>query len=217
MVGDEELLDRWRSGDRSAGNELLNRHFNSVHRFFATKVGRATEDLVQRTFERCVEVRDHFEGRSSFRSFLLGIAKNVLREHFRANARDGRNVDFDEAVAVDLDDTPGPATLLVQHQEERLLLEALRAIPLNDQIVLELYYWERLTAIEVGEVLGVPEQAIRSRVRRAKERLGAALERLANSPTLLESTTANLDKWALRIRDALRGRTTPDDSIDPLE
>lgn len=194
---DDELLAAWRDGDRKAGNELFQRHFESVRRFFVNKVDREIEDLVQRTFTGCVESRERFEGRSTFRTFLFAVAHNVLREHFRQKRRDAR-VDDDERSVVDLG--AGPSSLLADRREQRLLLEGLRRIPISFQVALELYYWEKLTGAELGEVLGVPENTARSRLRRAKELLSAALETIEKSKDLLQSTTADLDGWAASIR-----------------
>lgn len=199
---DEELLEAWREGDRSAGNELFQRHFEPIRRFFTNKVDREVEELVQSTFTRCVEARDRYQGRSSFRTFLFAVAHNVLREFFRAKDRN-RTVDFDSTSAVDLG--VGPATALGGRREQRVLLEALRRIPIELQVVLELYYWEQLSGSALGEVLGVPEDTARSRIRRAKQELAKALARIDASPDVLKSTVENLPGWAAKVRASLEG------------
>ena len=47
---DFELLEAWREGDQRAGKELFARHFDSIYRFFRSKVDDAAEDLTQQTF-----------------------------------------------------------------------------------------------------------------------------------------------------------------------
>ena len=89
---------------------------------------------------------------------------------------------------------------MAKRREERLLLEALRSIPLDHQIALELYYWQEMTAAELAAVLDIPEGTIRSRLRRAKHLLEEQLAELAQSPDLLETTMANLDEWARNLR-----------------
>jgi RNA polymerase sigma-70 factor (ECF subfamily) len=81
------------------------------------------------------------------------------------------------------------------------LLHALRRLPMDHQITLELYYWENLSGSELAEVLEVPEGTVRGRIRRAKTLLEASLAELAESPQQLESTVANLEGWALSLRD----------------
>lgn len=192
------LLERWRGGDAKAGDRLFVRHFAAVDRFFRHKV-REDEiaDLVQRTFMACVERPERFQERSNLRTYLLGIARNILREHYRARAR-GRHEDIDEVPILDLG--AGPSTLIGHKAEQRLLLEALRSIPLAAQEILELYFWEGLTGAQIAEVLGVGEDTARTRLRRARLRVSEALEHLANSRALLESTLSDLESWARSVR-----------------
>ncbi len=201
MRDDSELLAGWRSGDLRAGEALFDRHIASIHRFFKNKLGDndAIQDLVQRTFLACVEGRDRFRGDASFRSYLFGIAHNLLCDHFRARQRGRRPIDFEALSAVDLG--VGPLTILGQRREHRLLLQALRRIPLRFQVVLELSYWEGMTSFEVARVLGFPAGTARSRLRRARELLGEELAALTSDAALRESTTANLDRWAEELRD----------------
>ena len=90
MGTDAELLERWRSGDREAGNELFERHFHSICRFFENKISGDIEELVQSTFLACVDGRDKFRGQSSFRTYLFSIARYQLYGYFRRNQRDGK-------------------------------------------------------------------------------------------------------------------------------
>lgn len=198
---DEELYEAWRSGDCKAGNDLFLRYFESIHWFFANKVDRDSEELVQETFVRCVQGRDRYQHRSSVRTFLFAVAHNVLRESFRTKRRRSL-VDFESQSVVDMG--AGPASLLIERGEARVLLEALRRIPLELQVVLELYYWERMTGPQLGEVLGVPEATARSRVRKGKQLLKKALVRVKASPHVLESTASDLDGWAAKVRTCLQ-------------
>jgi RNA polymerase sigma factor (sigma-70 family) len=197
---DEALLDAWRAGDVAAGDRLFVRHFPTVDRFFRHKAGSAEiQDLVQRTFMICVEKPRGFHGLSSFRTYLLGIAHNVLREHYRATARH-RHEDVDGISVVDLG--AGPSTLVGAREEQRLLLAALRSIPLESQVILELYFWERLSGPQIAEILGVGENTARTRLRRARLRVGEALARLTSTRALLDSTLADLESWARSLRPA---------------
>jgi predicted RNA polymerase sigma factor len=93
-----------------------------------------------------------------------------------------------------------------------VLLQALRRIPMDHQIVLELYYWERMTAAEVARVLDVPEGTARTRIRRAKQLLEEQMARLVADKQLLESTLVNLDAWAASLRDLLLEDPEPEQS-----
>ena len=198
---DAELLRRWRDGDTRSGEQLFGRYYDAVSRFFGNKVTRDRADLVQTTFSTCLEKVDGLKNAASFRSFLFGIARFELLHYYR-RSKSQREVAFDaESVSV-YDVDPSPSLIIAKHQEQRLLLEALRHIPLELQIVLELTYWEKLTTAEMADLLGIPDGTVKSRVRRARQKLDAELSRLAESPTQLESTTSDLEGWA----DKLRGQ-----------
>ena len=199
---DGELLERWRAGNSASGEALFERYYDMVERFFLNKVNNAVEDLVQETFRRCVEGYDRIRDNAQFRAFLFAIAFNVLKAHLRERYRDGRAVDIDECSVCDLE--PGPGTLVGRRREHRLLLEGLRKIPVADQVVLELHYWENLTTEEIAAVLGVPVGTARGRLGRARDKLDETMRRLAESPQDLTSTLARLEDWAKECRDLMR-------------
>lgn len=195
---DAALFEAWAQGDRSAGSHLFDRHFRTVDRYFRNKlIGRPAdaEDLVQRTFLRCIEIHHRFDPSSSFRAFLLGVGHNILREYFRRNARHNGRIDFGTVSLCDL--APGPSTIVAAGRVAQQLLDALRKIPLSDQTVLELFYWEGMSAREVGEVLECPEGTVRTRLRSARIRLSKALGQL-NVPERpsLDRGDAAFDGWA---------------------
>jgi RNA polymerase sigma factor (sigma-70 family) len=204
-VGDDfDLLDAWRAGDARAGNELFQRHFDAVLRFFANKVPDEVDELVQRTFLAVVEGKDRVRGEGGIRPYIFGVARNVLRRWFREKKTRGQR--FDALEHSVHDSVQSPTSLMAEREEQRLLLEALRRIPLDMQIALELYYWEDLPAPALAAVLEIPEGTVRSRLRRGKELLEAALAQLAASPNLLESTLANLDSWARALKERASSR-----------
>jgi RNA polymerase sigma factor (sigma-70 family) len=200
-LSDLELLDRWNAGDLEAGNELFERHFDAVYRFFAHKAPDDATDLVQRTFLACVEGRARFRAASSFRTYLFAIARHQLLALWRSR----RSQDVDTGATSVADLSPSPSTALVHRREQRVLLEALRALPIDLQIALELHYWEQMSASEIAEVLGVPIGTAKSRLRRGRELLAEAIGRLERDARCLETTLANLDDWAVSLRVALLG------------
>jgi len=198
---DLELLRRWQADDQAAGAELFRRYYAAILRFFRSKVGAQAPDLVQRCFLGCLEARGRIREGANFRSFLFGVARNVLLMHFRGARRDRERLDFTERSAEDLG--ASPVTLLGKDREAQLLLQALRSIPLEYQIVLELYYWEGLNSREIADMDGTPEATIRTRLRRAKLRLEKRLEEIASTPELARETTTNLESWAKKLRGQL--------------
>jgi RNA polymerase sigma factor (sigma-70 family) len=197
-ASDGELLQAWGAGDRAAGEALLARHFEAVVRFFQNKVERDHDDLIQKTFLGCLEGRARFRGDGSFRAFLFGVAHNVLGKHLRQRYREPASLDFAHVSVAELGDSP--SLLVAEDQQQQLMLHALRRIPLDHQVVLELHYWEGMTAAEIGEMLAVPVGTAKTRLRRAKQLLAAELSDLHAGVTGAEPTETRLDTWARGIR-----------------
>jgi len=198
---DGELLERWRANDAASGEALFDRYYSMVERFFLNKVGDAVPDLVQETFTRCVENRDKIRDNNQFRLYIFGIAYHVLKAHLRARYRGGQPVDVHESSVRDV--ATGPLTLAVRRSEHRLLLEALRSIPIEDQVVLELHYWDNLTTDDIAEVLAIPVGTARGRLQRARDKLGDVMHSLTRSSHDLTTTVACLEDWARDCRDHL--------------
>lgn len=201
MDGDHELLRAWQAGDDRAGEQLFRRHYQLILRFFHNKAGAQAHDLVQRTFLACLEARDRIRGDASFRAFLCGVARNVLYDSYRLARRDREHIDFGSVSAEDL--RPSAGALIAQAREVELLLRALRQLPLEGQIILEMYYWEGMRAHEIGEALDMPEPTVRTKIRRARLRLEQILQASPASPALRQSTIEGLETWARRVRDGL--------------
>lgn len=201
-MSDLELLDAWRDGDVAAGNALFDRHFRALYRFFRNKVHDGIDDLVQQTFLACVEGRDRFRQHATFRTYMYAAARNILYRAFERRKKNAARLDFGATSVRDLGTSPESA--LGRCGEHRLLLAALRAIPIDFQIALELYYWEGLTGPELAQALEIPEATVRSRLRRGIEHLRRRLDELASEPSLLESTVGNLDGWARELRELVQ-------------
>jgi RNA polymerase sigma-70 factor (ECF subfamily) len=110
---------------------------------------------------------------------LFGLARFQLLSHYRKVYR-RPHIDFTTTSVCDLGTSPSAA--LVRRETRELLERALQHVPIDQQIALELTYWEELTAPDVANVLGIPENTVYSRLRRAKDHLREALARLSDMP-----------------------------------
>lgn len=189
MSTDLELLEGWRAGDAAAGNELFKRHIGRLYGFFASKVDGPVDDLIQETFLGCVRGRDRFEGRSSFRTYLFSIARRRLYKHYQR----GEPVDFTTTSMVALGGSPSSA--MAQRRERALLLTALRSIPLEFQVTLELAYWEELKGDEIAEVLDISPHTVRSRMSRGRKLVREQLARLEAGALQIPETDVDFERW----------------------
>lgn len=194
---DFELLAAWRAGDDDAGSALAERYVASLYRFFHNKVADAMEDLAQKTLLACVEAKDRIDEGRSFRAYLLGIARHQLFRHYRTLRRDARE-DLAQLSVAEL--AGSPSRELAAEQQRRLLLTALRRLPLDAQIVFELYYWEGMTTAEIAATVGEPDGTIKSRLSRGKAALREIIAGLDADPQQRESTLTRLEDWARSLR-----------------
>ena len=189
---DIALLDQWRNGDAAAGEALFQRHFDSIYSFFETKCEADADELVQSTFLACLRARDQFRKESSFRTYLFTIARHELYRVLRGRQRDGARLDFELSSIADLVTTPG--TRMARNQEHRRLIDGLRQLPVEQQTLLELHYWEDMDIGDLAEVFEIPHATIRTRLHRARKSLRDKMEGAA-PPQVLE-TLESLDQWA---------------------
>lgn len=192
MEDDLVLLDRWGAGDQAAGNTLFKKYFGTVYRFFEGKIEGEQDDLVQETFLACMRGRDGFRRQSTFRTYLLAIARHTLFGYWRRKQEARQSIDFDAISVAAL--TTSIGTRMVKGQDRAALLAALRTLPVDQQLLLEMFYWEDLERDKLAEVFEVEEATIGSRLFRARKALGEAL---GAAPAGVE---ADFDAWAKGLR-----------------
>ncbi len=192
VPSDLELLESWRAGDAAAGKQLFERHFDSIFSFFETKCSSDADDLVQSTFLACLKAKTQFRAESSFRTYLFTIARNELYHLLRTRQRKDAKLDFELSSIAELISTPG--TKLARNQEHRKLVEAMQQLPVEQQMLLELHYWEEMDIAALATVFDAPAATIRTRLHRARNALRERLESMA-PPEALE-TLESMDAWA---------------------
>lgn len=163
---DEDLmLDLRRGGD--GGSALFERYREPVWRFFRRRLadaGRA-EELAQDVFAAVIEAAPRYQPRGRFRSYLFGIAYNVLL----ADRRKSRTV-----TAFDLD-PDGMAAAAPDPAEALWVRRALAGLDETDREVLMLREYEGLSYQEIADLRRIPINTVRSRLFRARMALRDAL------------------------------------------
>ena len=188
---DDVLATAWRAGDRGAGDALMRRYYANVRRFFDLRVPALADDMTQQTFAELAQQLRVIELQRGVRAYLFGIARKQLLRHLRKQGRHERAVRLAE------EDSTARTSLSVvaaRREEEVLLLMALSTLPTDLQIAVNLYYWETMTTIEIGEVLEVNPSTIGSRLARARELLVEAIVDMTRPGRLRDDLVAQLEE-----------------------
>ncbi|HXV85338.1 MAG TPA: RNA polymerase sigma factor [Gemmatimonadales bacterium] len=171
---DAELIDRWRRGDEAAATELVRRHATAVARFLgAAGAGDEVEDLVQEAFFRAFRGLDRFRGGASFRTWVMTIGSNALKD-FRRRQRGRWTVSLETEDLADRRADP-QADLLFRDAARRVEQEVPR-LPRMQRDVFLLRAQQDLEYEEIARVLGTTPGAARVHYHHAVQRLKRAAE-----------------------------------------
>jgi RNA polymerase sigma-70 factor, ECF subfamily len=212
--GDQARLDAMRSGDEGTFAELVD-EFSPAMIGVALKYVRTravAEEVVQDTWLGVVKGLDRFEGRSSLRSWVFAILRNVAisrgeREHrsvplssLNAPFDDGPELDEDRFFGADHDRYPGhwavgptnwvlPEEGLLADETKQVIVDAINELPGNQRAVITLRDVEGWDSDEVCEMLEISAGNQRVLLHRARTQVRAAIESYlgAVEPTLAEA------------------------------
>jgi RNA polymerase sigma-70 factor, ECF subfamily len=166
---DADLVRAYRGGDERGATELVNRHLAAVGRFLSSAGADAAEldDLVQETFIRAFRALDGWRGDAAFRTWLLTIASNLLKDQFRRWQR--RNlVPLEER---DLAAQADPAAMLDAAEAERRLTNGLATLPRLQREVFLLRAQQGMEYEEIAQAVGTTPGAARVHYHNAVKRL----------------------------------------------
>jgi RNA polymerase sigma-70 factor, ECF subfamily len=167
MTSDEALMLEFQRGSREAFDELFARYREPIHAFFRRRLEshERAEDLAQETFLAVIRASSRYEPRALVRTYLYGIALNLLAAGRRKQTRNGASVlsGLEPATKENPD-----CTLWVRQALERLDGAEREIIMLRE--------YEQLSYAEIAELLRIPMNTVRSRLFRARMALKGLLE-----------------------------------------
>lgn len=162
------------NGDLDALGKLYDQHHAAVRAFARRLIDDAgAEDLVHDTFLTLPKALARWNGESSLRTFIMGVAINHARHRVRsrsrfsfAMARFGREPERVEQ---------NPEDQSEQKRLAAMLRRALETLSFDHRTAFVLCEVEERTSVEAAEILGIPEGTVRTRLHHAKQKLRAAL------------------------------------------
>ena len=171
---DDMLLESIADGDRTAMHTLYARHNVRVYRFILRIVRDTTiaEDLVSQVFLDVWRTAKQFEGRSQVSTWLLSIARFKALTTLRQ--RRFEDIDQDEVREI-ADDADTPETSLERATTSAILRACVAKLsPAHREIITLIYYHEK-SVEEVGQIIGIPQSTVKTRMFYARKHLAELL------------------------------------------
>ena len=174
---DVVLIQRILAGDETAFASLVRKYQKQVHTLAWRKIRdfHIAEDITQETFLQAYQKLETLEDPTRFPSWLYVIADRLCIAWLRKNQR--QTEPLEEADLSGIETEAYSRFVATEHAEtfaeaRRDLVEKLLAkLKENNRTVITLHYLEGMTYAEIVNLLGIPENTIRSRLRRARQQL----------------------------------------------
>lgn len=184
--GEALLIKLARQGDGNAFGQLVRLHETAIRRLATGFLGDASEaeDAAQEVFMKAHKNLGKFRGDSAFSTWLHQITVNHCKDMLRSrkrrswlpwNSREDDQVPDSESLA-----TPGDETTRTT-EAGVLLRQLLKKLPVDYQAVLLLRELQGLSYIEIAKTLGISQDAVKARLRRARQTALEAMRHL-NAP-----------------------------------
>jgi RNA polymerase sigma-70 factor (ECF subfamily) len=174
-IADEALIKQIAGGNKLAMRALFARHQLKVYRFALRIVRDAAlaEDVVSETFIDAWQHANRFEGRSTPSTWLLGIARHKALT--AANRRPTESIDCETAQNV-VDPSGDPEADLGRKDRGAIVRRCLQALSPEHAEIIDLVYYQEKSIKEIVEILGIPENTVKTRMFYARKRLAALIE-----------------------------------------
>lgn len=179
---DEELIAAYMKGEKSAFNDLVERHLNGVYTYVLRFVGNQeeAEDIVQETFVKAWNNLKKYDARAAkFKTWLLRIARNTAIDFLRKK----KHIPFSEfetqpnmVAEVVADESDSAEEIFARGEDSREIAAALSKLSEKHREILLLYYTNDITFEEIGSMLGESPNTMKSRHRRALRTLADAVK-----------------------------------------
>jgi RNA polymerase sigma-70 factor (ECF subfamily) len=169
---DLELVSALLGKNRKAAAEFVLLYSDPIHAYVHQRlIPRAdlVDDIVQEVFLAAWGSLERFEGRSTLKTWLLGIARHKVENYYRTRLREPHSLDLDESSLPEIAEEPKfDLAIDVERTMERTR-SVLAELPESYSLLLLWRYWEKKSVREMAESIGRTEKAVERALARARE------------------------------------------------
>jgi RNA polymerase sigma-70 factor (ECF subfamily) len=169
-TSDEALVLSIATGDKQALQVLFGRHNVRVYRFVLRFLNdeATAEDLVSEVFLDVWRQANRFEARSQVSTWLLAMARNKALSALRRRSTE----ELDEEVAEFIEDpADNPEVTMQKKQRNSILADCLTQLSAAHREIIDLVYYHEKSIDEVAEIIGVPQNTVKTRMFYARKRI----------------------------------------------
>ena len=175
---DQALIKAARDGDKNAYGRLVLKYQKRVYRFVAALLGRTdtAEDMVQEAFVKGYLALNDFELGRPFYPWISTIARNLALNHIKREEREKPISEINDFLYQIPDSSANPLEQMIEKENDKRLLRATMALPIQFRSVFILRRFEKMSYEEIARYLNISVGTVDSRLHRARERLIEAMK-----------------------------------------
>ena len=181
MNDDSDDIEKARQGDLAAFERLVMRHQQHIRALAAWNAPRPdmADDLAQETFCEAYRSLGKFSGKSEFKHWLRGIARNLARQQWQTHSKRTRRehdglAEYVEQLAAREDDAP---SIILDQKVDALRVCMKRLMPHSAKLV-ELRHEQGLGSEEIAKLVGSKATSVRTALMRIHDKLRECVERI---------------------------------------
>ncbi len=167
----DDLIAKAQSGDREAFGQIFEQHHRFIYKFIYAMLGthELAEELTQETFLGAYRGIVNLRGDAALKTWLCGIAKNLVYKSFRANCKNGeKNGEEFETIELSINKNEHPDALFLNKELNQVITSALGKLNEDKRLIFVLKEMQNLSYKEISEITGNAIPKLKTDLFRAK-------------------------------------------------